>query len=195
MTNWQSLVLVSSSFRSQLSLQHPINIQVFKNRFSIIIVALFLIGSVSNVAGSTRVVPLQQQTSNGCMSYFQQRQIVNDDDKWSGLIEFGVSRKQMWGFDVTVVFLFDDKTFKVHSFVLIALQKWHFYKTQKVHGRPIVNFELQKSYYHVLEDILEGDIVRMNVTVPSKFQKSILTVSIELDYQVICEDKNGNFGL
>lgn len=66
----------------------------------------------------------------------------------------------------------------------------------KVHGRPIVNFELQTSYYHVLEDILEGDTVRMNVTVPSKFQKSILTVvSIELDYQVICEDKNGNLGL
>lgn len=123
MTNWQS-VSVSSSFRYQLSLQHPINIQVFKNRFSIIIVALFLIGSVSNVAGSTRVmVSLQQQTSNGCMSYFQQRQIVNDDDKWSGLIEFGVSRKQMWGFDVTVVLLFDDKTFKVHSSALIAIQK------------------------------------------------------------------------
>lgn len=158
---------------------------------------MFLIGSVSNVAGSTRVmVSLQQQTSNGCMSYFQQRQIVNDDDKWSGLIEFGVSRKQMWGFDVTVVLLFDDKTFKVHSFVLIAIQKWHFSTLKKVHGRPIVNFELQKSYYHVLEDILEGDTVRMNVTVPSKFQKSILTVvSIELDYQVICEDKNGNFGL
>ncbi|XP_063706351.1 uncharacterized protein LOC134835405 [Culicoides brevitarsis] len=60
-----------------------------------------------------------------------------------------------------------------------------------VHGRPIINFELQKSHYHVLLDILDGNNVAINVSFPSKFQKSILKiVSIELDYQVICEDKN-----
>lgn len=107
---------------SQLSpiIKH-INIQVFKNHFSIIIALLLylLIDSVSNVSGSARTLSsdnVVRQTANDCTSYFQfQRQIVNNDDheKWSGLIEFGVSRKQMWGFDVTVVFLFDDKTFKV----------------------------------------------------------------------------------
>lgn len=48
----------------------------------------------------------------------------------------------------------------------------------------------------MLEGILQGDKVSINVTFPVKFQKSILKiVSIELDYQVICEDKNGNVGL
>lgn len=119
MMNWQS----SSSS------QNHINIQVFKYRFSIIITAtLFcLLISSSNASGTSVLSDdndnVQRQTANDCREYFQ-RQIVNDDDhgKWSGLIEFGVSRKQMWGFDITVVFLFDDKTFKVYYYYYCLLK-------------------------------------------------------------------------
>lgn len=81
--------------------------QAFKNRFSII---TYLV-----VISSCGIALSDIQETNDCSPYFQQLVNKNDDaaDKWSGLIEFGVSRKQMWGFDITAVFLFDDKTFKV----------------------------------------------------------------------------------
>lgn len=116
MTNWQA-------FRSpfQCRSKKHINIHVFKYRFSIIITTvLFLCLLISSNSSSS--ADNVQPTANDCSRTYFQRQIVNDDDQqWSGLIEFGVSRKQMWGFDVTVVFLFDDKTFKVFHFITIII--------------------------------------------------------------------------
>uniref|UniRef100_A0A336LMK8 CSON011286 protein n=1 Tax=Culicoides sonorensis TaxID=179676 RepID=A0A336LMK8_CULSO len=117
------------------------NIQKFKYRFSLItgLILYLLINNNTTVAFSDNI----KQSTIKCKDYLKNSEFINDIH-WSGLIEFGVSRKQMWGFDVSVVFLFDDKT----------LQNF---------GRPIINFELQKSYSQIMEDILDGKKIRLKV--------------------------------
>lgn len=100
------------------------------------------------------------------------------DEAWCGKLEIGATRHQVWGLDLSLTFAFDEHHIRVH-------------------GRPMMDVQLEREVEYVALNIFNEEKVRFVVRQPGRggsldgVQLPQL-VKVEVDQQRMCQQQ-GNY--